>query len=317
MKDCAISVIVPVFNVEDTIRRCLDSILSQTLKNFEVLLIDDGSSDNSGKICDEYRIKDERIKVFHKQNEGVSAARQFGIDNAIGEYAIHVDPDDWIEPTELEEMYLKAIESNADMVVCDFYENNTYIRQRPISTNNLLYLKSLFQDIHGSCWNKLIKRTCYFDNNVKFPIGISFCEDLYVIASIVKNGVKITYLPKAYYHYIQYHNKTTLVHHYDASTYEKHVKLRKMFEDLLEGYPDVLEEMRVSRMLSEVRRAFYDGYAFYSSLLFFKRFNKYSHVILSHGGIKDKLFVLPACWGGYWVSHGLLNLIRHIKHILK
>ena len=112
-----ISIIVPVYNAEDTIRNCLDSILAQTLFDFEVILIDDGSPDYCGRICDEYAKKDIRFKVIHKSNEGVSAARQVGIDNAQGEYTIHVDPDDRIEPSMLEELYAKAKETDADIVI--------------------------------------------------------------------------------------------------------------------------------------------------------------------------------------------------------
>ena len=132
-----ISVIVPVYNAASTLRKCVDSLLAQTLKDFEVLLVDDGSTDNSGALCDEYAQQNSRVKAFHKSNGGVSSARQFGIDHAQGEYTIHADPDDWVEPGMLEELYKKAKEADADMVICDFYEN-TYkgqrvVRQKPTS----------------------------------------------------------------------------------------------------------------------------------------------------------------------------------------
>ena len=93
----SISVIVPVYRAEDYLERCVESLLSQTFPDFEILLVDDGSPDHSGAICDDYARKDDRIKVFHKLNGGVSSARQYGIDHAIGEYVIHADPDDWVE----------------------------------------------------------------------------------------------------------------------------------------------------------------------------------------------------------------------------
>ena len=100
----AVSVIVPVYNAEPYIRRCLDSISAQTFKDFEVILIDDGSPDHCGAICDEYARQDSRFRVIHKENEGVAVARQCGIDNAQGTYSIHCDPDDWVEPNWLEEL---------------------------------------------------------------------------------------------------------------------------------------------------------------------------------------------------------------------
>ena len=105
-----ISIIVPVYKAENYIHRCIKSLLSQTFTDFEILLINDGSPDKSGEICDEYAKSDKRIRVFHKENGGVSSARQCGIDNARGEYTIHVDPDDWVDPRMLEELYLKAVE---------------------------------------------------------------------------------------------------------------------------------------------------------------------------------------------------------------
>ena len=113
----AISIIVPVYKAELYLHRCLDSILAQTLTNFELLLIDDGSLDGSGRLIDEYAKKDKRVKSFHKVNGGVSSARQFGLDRAVGEYVIHVDPDDWVEPNMLEELYTKAKTDNTDMVI--------------------------------------------------------------------------------------------------------------------------------------------------------------------------------------------------------
>lgn len=112
-----ISIIVPVYKAEKYIHKCIDSILAQTFANFEILLINDGSPDKSGKICDEYAKKDKRVRVFHKENGGVSLARQLGNDNATGEYTIHADPDDWIEPNMLEELYAKAVEDDADMEI--------------------------------------------------------------------------------------------------------------------------------------------------------------------------------------------------------
>ena len=106
-KQPAVSVIVPVYKAENYLCHCVDSLLAQTFPDFEILLIDDGSPDHSGDICDEYARKDSRVRVFHKENEGVSSTRQCGIDNAKGEYTIHADPDDWVEPDMLEELYKK------------------------------------------------------------------------------------------------------------------------------------------------------------------------------------------------------------------
>ena len=131
----SVSIIVPVYNVELYLSKCIDSILAQSFTDWECILVDDGSKDSSGKICDEYALKDTRIKVIHQTNKGVSVARQVGIDNASGEYSIHIDPDDWVEPNMLEELYNKAKTDDADMVICDYFKHEggtqTYIEQRP------------------------------------------------------------------------------------------------------------------------------------------------------------------------------------------
>ena len=313
----SISVIIPVYNAEQTIHKCIDSILNQTFKDFEVIIIDDGSPDLCGVICDEYAKKDQRIKVIHKINEGVSAARQTGIDNAIGEYTIHVDPDDWIEPTELEKLYAEACKTHADMVICDFYEDKAdgsivLIRQKPSSLFHTKVLEDLFHHIHGSCCNKLISINCYKKYNVRFPQGFNYCEDQYVIASILTNPIKISYLPEAFYHYVQYKDKTTMVRKYDNDTYFQDLKRIELFSELLKSHENVKQIMLYNNYRSLVRRAFYYGYGYYDSHLFKKRFSKYSYIISSAGNIKDKFFILPACYGFYRISISFYRLLLFI-----
>lgn len=110
MNNPKISVIVPVYNAEKYLHRCVDSILAQTFTDFEVLLINDGSKDKSGTICDDYAKLDSRVRVFHKENGGVSSARNIGVENMVGDYSIHVDSDDEILPTMYEKLYNKVIE---------------------------------------------------------------------------------------------------------------------------------------------------------------------------------------------------------------
>lgn len=142
-----ISVIVPVYKAEKYMHRCVDSILAQTFTNFEFILVDDGSPDGSGTLCDQYAQKDNRVKVIHKENGGVASARQCGIDNASGIYTIHADPDDWVEPTMLEKLFNKAKETDADMVICDFYvdtdKSNIYNKQEVSGETSQKVLKDL------------------------------------------------------------------------------------------------------------------------------------------------------------------------------
>lgn len=201
-----ISIIVPIYNTEKYLSKCLNSIIAQTYTNWEAILIDDGSPDNCGMICDEYALKDNRFKVIHQSNGGVSVARQTGLDNATGDYIIHCDPDDWIEPTMLDEMLDHAISNNADMIICDFIthkKNKTQHVSQEIkkpATAKEVQSKIINQQLHGSCWNKLIKRDCCID--IKFtPKDISLAEDELFIVRVLNKDIKVSYINKAYYHY--------------------------------------------------------------------------------------------------------------------
>ncbi len=165
-----VSVIVPVYKAEKTLGKCLDSILAQSYGRLEIVIVDDGSPDTSGVICDKYAERDSRIRVIHQANGGVSKARQTGMELAEGEYTIHVDPDDRVEPDMIEELVAKAVETNADMVICDYVEDegnkHRLVRQDPTSDGQpidpkTVLRKMLFQQLHGSCCNKLVRRACY------------------------------------------------------------------------------------------------------------------------------------------------------------
>ena len=205
-KEAVVSIIVPVYKVEKYIRQCVDSLLAQTYRNIEVILVDDGSPDNCGAICDEYAAKDSRVKVIHQQNGGVSVARQTGIDHATGEYSIHADPDDWVELNMIEELVAKAVANNADMVICDFYRESKsdriHVCQNPgndLSASAVLR-KILSQQLHGSCWNKLVNRSRI--EGIGFtPEDLCILEDELYNIRILTRSIKVTYLPKALYHY--------------------------------------------------------------------------------------------------------------------
>ena len=113
----SVSVIVPVYNAERYLERCVNSIFAQTFMDYELILVDDGSTDDSGKMCDDYARSNPQVSVFHQTNQGVSAARQAGLDAATGEYVIFADPDDWVEPTMLEELFEVAINNDADVFI--------------------------------------------------------------------------------------------------------------------------------------------------------------------------------------------------------
>ena len=201
-----VSIIIPIYNAENFLRKCLDSIIAQTYTNWEAVLIDDGSPDNCGDICDEYAQRDCRFKVIHQKNSGVSAARQKGLDNTTGDYIIHCDPDDWIEPSMLKEMLDCAIKNNADMVICDFishfYGSTKYESQEIGDKASAAKIQKMILegDLHGSCCNKLVKKDVIGDISF-YPTTISFCEDLLFNIKVLNKDINIVHIPKAFYHY--------------------------------------------------------------------------------------------------------------------
>ena len=234
--DLAVSLISPVYKAEAYLARCVDSVLAQTFKDWELILVDDGSPDRSGAIGDEYAAKDSRIQVIHKANGGVSAARQDGLDAAQGDYVIHVDPDDWIEPNMLQALYEKAVAEDADMVICDYFEDaggtSKIITQAPSDLSSKVVFKELFHNLHGSCCNKLVRRALFAQYAIRFPEGYTILEDLYVSAMLCAQDIKIAYLPQAFYHYMQGENPNSLGHKYTHASVESIIAFCNAFVPL-------------------------------------------------------------------------------------
>lgn len=235
-----ISIIMPIYNAEQYLCRAIDSIIAQTLSDWELILIDDGSTDSSSAICDNYAQHDQRIHIIHKKNEGVALARQMGVDKAKGEYSIHADADDWMEPTMLEEMYYEAKKEHADIVITDYFINNSYelknktiCIQKPESTNAIQVLKDIFENkLFGALWNKLLKTELYKKYNARFFYGINYCEDVLIWAQILKHKeIKIHYLNKPFYHY--YINPSSITHQITRNSYEIRKEFYKKLETIL------------------------------------------------------------------------------------
>ena len=209
-----ISVIVPVYNTESYLHQCIDSILNQSFKDFELLLIDDGSKDGSGKICDVYAEKDSRIRVWHQENQGVSVARNVGLENAQGEWIYFPDSDDIVVENAFEIM-MKMITENIDYVIggYEIYDeegNSTYAiserKQHVITRDEALMEMFAPTDYRyqGYLWNKLFKAAIIRDNNLRFVKGIKFNEDrLYNVEYLccIKGNVAYTTVPV--YHYVE------------------------------------------------------------------------------------------------------------------
>ena len=313
-----ISVIVPVYKAEHYLARCVDTLLAQTFDDFEAILVDDGSPDNSGAICDEYALKDKRVRVIHQPNAGVSMARQKGLDNARGEYVIHADPDDWVEPDMLKELYAKAKEEDADMVICDFYahygEKVVYERQQPSSLDHNTVLCDMFKHLFGSCCNKLVRRVCFLKFDIHFSEGVSFCEDLLINSTLLRHNIKVAYLPNAFYHYDCCINSNSLVRKKTYATFEKDKRLILLFEKALSG--SVVVEKAKSHMSYLLLLRAFEGH-FFSSREYRRRCRSYiQYSFDTHDFLMGSLLYF-SCLGFYHLMFLLWNLLRKIKLLVK
>ncbi|MDR1008372.1 MAG: glycosyltransferase [Campylobacteraceae bacterium] len=211
-----ISVIVPVYNVEQYLKKCLNSITNQTYKNLEIILVDDGSPDNCGKICDEYAAKDKRVRVIHKNNGGLSDARNAGLDIASGEYIAFVDSDDYIDLQAYEELIDIALKEESDIVISSFYyvkKSGIFLYEKSLKGLNkeeILY-QFLSDNYHSSVCNKFFKAELF--EKLRFT-HIRF-EDLFIMPSLILAAQKISFTSKAYYYYL-HTNETSLTSSKDA-----------------------------------------------------------------------------------------------------
>lgn len=199
-----VSIIVPIYNIEGYIRECIDSILAQTYPDFELILVDDGSPDNCGRICDEYAEKDVRIKVIHKENGGLTSARNAGLSVAKGDWIMHVDGDDWIEPDMIESLIEAAKATEADLVFGDFMKYGPYAGYYKLPTWSIDKKDSMSRYIAymmTTIWGSIAKRSLYTEHCLKSPDGVSYCEDFHLIVRLCHFAKKIVNVHRPFYHY--------------------------------------------------------------------------------------------------------------------
>jgi glycosyltransferase involved in cell wall biosynthesis len=214
-----ISVIIPVFNVEEYLQRCLNSLVSQTYDNFEVILIDDGSPDNSPKICDDYKKRDCRFQVIHQSNQGLSAARNRGLDIAKGDFVTFIDSDDWVSADYLSELYSLIKNTQADIAIASHQLTTTFPakeKKTKSAIKSYTQQEALFELIAKqnqpfviSC-GKLYRKKLF--NNIRFPIG-KYHEDEYTSHHLINEASKISYSNKVLYFYYQRPGSITKQNH--------------------------------------------------------------------------------------------------------
>lgn len=232
-----ISIIIPVYKVEIYLEKCIQSVINQTYENLQIILVDDGSPDNCGKICDEYAQKDHRIEVIHKSNGGLSDARNKGLEIAKGEYIGFIDSDDYIESDMYEVLYNLLKQYNADVSICNFYT----VSQGKISIKNadngineynrIEILKEILLDknIQSYAWNKLYKKELF--DEIKYPIGKKY-EDIGTTFYLLEKCNKVVVTGKSEYYYIN--RQDSIVNNVTESTITDYIELIMQRYDYIE-----------------------------------------------------------------------------------
>ncbi len=295
-----ISIIVPVYNVEKYLQECLDSVLAQTYKNLEIILIDDGSTDNCPQICDDYAAKDKRIKVIHQKNQGVSAARNAGLKMAKGEYIGFVDSDDYIKPDMYEYLYQLISKDNADMAMCNMCQTDTFRSSDPIEKD---YLFISAKDIFNySDWmlpvNKLYKSSIFY--NIRFQEGLSHGEDAYAIFKIIQKISFISLGKEAKYYYRQ--NNSSACHKFKPSHLKELQFMAEWIEYAKENNLKAFYTRELQRRNSHIARWFMQlinmsvqDKESINYLVSYLRKNWFTCFFVAKSSIKNKCFLALCC----------------------
>lgn len=265
-----ISVIVPVYNAEKYLQRCVDSILAQTFVDFELLLINDGSKDGSGAICDEYAVKDSRIRVFHKENGGPSSARNMGIDKAEGEWITFVDSDDWVEKNAYEKIITQAEMQNPDIVLFDFKMIfNGGVQEYHFAMyneNKTILLQNYIKYVWTTLWAMMVKRDLFISNTLKLPEHLSYCEDFWLSIRLLHYAKSINYLPNALYCY-NVTNCESIIHTLNRKTESEE---RKAYLETIEFFEkEGVEDLYKKEMSWRILKSTHD------SALYPDRYNEF------------------------------------------
>ncbi|UYI80111.1 MAG: glycosyltransferase [Fusobacterium varium] len=293
-----VSVIVPVYNVEKYIGKCIRSIMEQTLEEIEIIVINDGSPDRSLEIVNRLMKEDQRIKVITKKNGGLSSARNIGIKIATGKYIQHIDGDDWIEENYLKNMYEFAEKENLDIVISDYYEDysNGKIKikrgkekSEKIIFNSKEYLKDFFYDGDApAMWNKLFKTSLYKENNIFHPENISIGEDLSTTPRLIYFAKKVGYLKEAFYHYRQNSESiTNMINGVKKCQIFKCFDLLKIFfKEQNEDWDDSLYRLSIYHLNDFLffkpvftNKEYINGYKSFLLLISDKRFDKNQNIM--------------------------------------
>lgn len=291
MSDPLVSILLPVYCVEPYLETCLNSIINQTYKNLQIVLIDDGSLDNSYKICQSFVEKDDRIEIYHQENMGVASTRNHLLEKAKGEYLLFVDSDDWLE-LDMIEYLIKEIQSNSsDIIVCEFIFNNTINENKQLNKLkawNQEQFISLFlrhKEINGSLCNKLIKTQLV--KGLKFDPQISYGEDALFFWQILQRTNNVVVTDRKLYHYRM--NDNSISHQeYGWKKMSGHKVWQQIAEETAKLWPKYKDVATANYAISDMWQIYYAALSNYKMDENIKEFQKNvrSHLLLIY---KSKL----------------------------
>ena len=251
-----VSVVIPVYNVQEYIEKCINSLINQTYSNIELILVDDGSIDNSGNICDNWSNKDSRIKVIHKENGGLSSARNEGLKYVNGQYVMFVDSDDYISTNAIKEMISVIQSKNADIVISNrihFYDDGTEIvKYKQLNDIFIMNSEQAIKEMnYNRCFDmsahcKLYKSSLF--KNIKFPIG-KLSEDMFVMYKIFDKADIIIYFPKPLYYYYQ---RSGSISKTPKLNYDYVQAFKEQMEYIRERYPSLINLTNATYALSHM-----------------------------------------------------------------
>ncbi|URN84118.1 glycosyltransferase [Acetobacterium wieringae] len=253
-----ISIIVPVFNVEKFLEKCIESIIKQTYQNIEIILIDDGSTDSSGQICDEWEKKDERIRVFHKENEGLGHARNTGLEKATGMYVMYIDSDDYISANMVERLFSVLLETNSDTVFCGLsrvcsngsiveipgcYDSEVFLAEDIIDKVLLEMVGTLPSEkvdnvVFMSVWHAIYSTKIIEENEIRFPSERKLIsEDIIYHIDYLQKSKRVAYIKDCLYFYRE--NPNSLSKKYDRNRFERQ---KVLYTEIIKRLSDFLPE---------------------------------------------------------------------------
>ena len=322
--DYKISVIIPVYKAEKFIAKCARSLFGQTLDAIEFIFIDDCTPDESinvvNSVLQEFPTRQNDVRIIrHTVNAGVSKSRQNGLDAAKGEYVIHCDSDDWLEPTAYEEMYEKANYNNADIVICDYFKE--YGNRRVIERHDKIFPTDNPDGIltalctgkaFGACWNKLIRRDKILNSKAHFIEGLNVCEDLFFMIMLLKNGSSVYLLERPLYHYDLSINPNSILRsscsHNGIDNNIIHWATKLLADSKYKPAHDAL----VTEAMFSI---FISGE--YSNCEFKKRYHKFNTLSFSNRGyvkLHNRLLLQAAINGQYRQALSIYNFLHRIMN---